>query len=55
MRDSLVNIVGQVRVVPIRLLPSREIASGNLDLSSRTEQQANQSWKGKTTASMKGG
>jgi methyl-accepting chemotaxis protein len=41
MRDSLVNIVGEVRVRTDTIATaSSEIASGNLDLSSRTEQQA---------------
>jgi len=41
MRDSLVNIVGKVRVGTHAIeQASSEIASGNLDLSSRTEQQA---------------
>ncbi|MFJ3058862.1 methyl-accepting chemotaxis protein [Herbaspirillum sp. NPDC087042] len=41
MRESLVSIVGQVRQGTHTIeLASSEIASGNLDLSSRTEQQA---------------
>ncbi|MFZ4876435.1 methyl-accepting chemotaxis protein [Janthinobacterium sp. Mn2066] len=41
MRNSLVNIVGQVRVGTETIgTASREIAAGNLDLSSRTEMQA---------------
>ncbi|MFZ6644111.1 methyl-accepting chemotaxis protein [Undibacterium sp. TJN25] len=41
MRDSLVNIVGQVRTGTDTIATaSEQIASGNLDLSSRTEQQA---------------
>ncbi|WP_317201104.1 methyl-accepting chemotaxis protein, partial [Janthinobacterium sp.] len=41
MRDSLVGIVGQVRVGTETIgTASREIAAGNLDLSSRTEMQA---------------
>lgn len=52
MRDSLVNIVGQVRTGTETIeTASKEIASGNLDLSNRTEQQA--SSLEKTTASMK--
>jgi methyl-accepting chemotaxis protein len=41
MRDSLANIVGQVRVGTDTIATaSSQIASGNLDLSARTEQQA---------------
>jgi methyl-accepting chemotaxis protein len=41
MNDSLVNIVGQVRSgTETMATASSEIAAGNLDLSSRTEQQA---------------
>ena len=41
MRDNLVNIVGQVRSGTDTIATaSGQIASGNLDLSSRTEQQA---------------
>ena len=41
MRDSLANIVGQVRLGTETIAAaSSEIAAGNLDLSSRTEQQA---------------
>jgi methyl-accepting chemotaxis protein len=41
MRDSLVGIVSQVRVGTETIgTASREIAAGNLDLSSRTEMQA---------------
>ena len=41
MRDSLVNIVGQVRVGTDTIaLASGKIAEGNLDLSARTVQQA---------------
>ncbi|MES2071684.1 MAG: methyl-accepting chemotaxis protein [Pseudomonadota bacterium] len=41
MRDSLANIVGQVRTGTDTIaIASSQIASGNLDLSSRTEQQA---------------
>ena len=41
MRDSLVNIVSQVRAGTETIATnSREIAAGNLDLSNRTEQQA---------------
>lgn len=41
MRDNLANIVGQVRTGTVAIAgASKEIAAGNLDLSSRTEQQA---------------
>ena len=41
MRDSLANIVGQVRMATDTIsTASHQIANGNLDLSSRTEQQA---------------
>jgi len=41
MRDSLVNIVGEVRIGTVAIATaSGEIAAGNLDLSTRTEQQA---------------
>ncbi|HEX7633867.1 MAG TPA: methyl-accepting chemotaxis protein [Noviherbaspirillum sp.] len=41
MRDSLANIVGQVRIATDTIsTASHQIANGNLDLSSRTEQQA---------------
>lgn len=41
MRDSLINIVSQVRTGTDTIATaSSQIASGNLDLSSRTEQQA---------------
>ncbi|WP_229417347.1 methyl-accepting chemotaxis protein [Massilia sp. Root418] len=41
MRDSLVGIVGQVRTGTETIgTASREIAAGNIDLSSRTEMQA---------------
>ena len=41
MRDSLIHIVGQVRTgTDTMATASREIAAGNLDLSSRTERQA---------------
>jgi methyl-accepting chemotaxis protein len=41
MRDSLVNIVGQVRTGTDTIATaSSQIAAGNMDLSSRTEQQA---------------
>ncbi|MBJ7311906.1 MCP four helix bundle domain-containing protein [Rugamonas sp. CCM 8940] len=41
MRDSLVDIVGQVRTGTETIgTASREIAAGNIDLSSRTEMQA---------------
>jgi methyl-accepting chemotaxis protein len=41
MRDSLATIVGQVRIgTDTMATASSQIASGNLDLSSRTEQQA---------------
>ncbi|MFZ6767934.1 methyl-accepting chemotaxis protein [Undibacterium sp. Di26W] len=52
MRDSLVNIVAQVRTGTDTIATaSSEIATGNLDLSSRTEQQAGSLEK--TTSSMK--
>jgi methyl-accepting chemotaxis protein len=41
MRDALAGIVGDVRAgTDLIAIASREIASGNLDLSSRTEEQA---------------
>jgi len=41
MKDSLANIVGEVRTGTGAIVgTSRQIASGNLDLSSRTEEQA---------------
>jgi methyl-accepting chemotaxis protein len=41
MRDSLANIVGQVRIGTEAIaIESSQIESGNLDLSSRTEKQA---------------
>jgi methyl-accepting chemotaxis protein len=41
MRDSIAAIVGQVRSsAPIIATASSEIAAGNFDLSSSTEQQA---------------
>ncbi len=41
MRDSLINIVGQVRTGTDTIATaSSQIAAGNLDLSSRTEEQA---------------
>jgi len=41
MRDSIANIVGEVRKGTDNIATaSREIAAGNLDLSSRTEEQA---------------
>lgn len=41
MRDSIANIVGEVRKGTDSIaIASREIAAGNLDLSSRTEEQA---------------
>jgi len=41
MNESLVNIVGQVRTGTETIsVASRQIAAGNLDLSSRTEEQA---------------
>ena len=52
MRDSLVNIVGEVRLRTDTITTaSSEIALGNIDLSSRTEQQA--SSLEKTASAMK--
>ncbi|RZI41390.1 HAMP domain-containing protein [Herbaspirillum sp. HC18] len=51
MNDSLVRIVGEVRTGTETIATaSNQIASGNLDLSSRTEQQADS--LGKTASSM---
>ena len=51
MRDSLADIVQQVRSgTDVIASASSEIASGNLDLSNRTERQANS--LGETTSSM---
>ena len=51
MNDSLIRIVAEVRIGTVSIAEaSSEIASGNLDLSSRTEQQANS--LGQTSRSM---
>ena len=51
MNDSLIRIVAEVRIGTVSIAEaSSEIASGNLDLSSRTEQQA--SSLGQTSRSM---
>jgi methyl-accepting chemotaxis protein len=51
MNDSLIRIVAEVRTGTVSIAEaSSEIASGNLDLSSRTEQQANS--LGQTSRSM---
>jgi methyl-accepting chemotaxis protein len=40
MRDALARIVAEVRTALETIAASTQIASGNQDLSSRTEQQA---------------